>query len=556
MVCLLALLACACPTAADAHAYIDRSQPQQESELMKPPSEIRVRFTEKINTSMSQLRVKDSSGAVIPGTLTAEGEEWLVLKIPALPNGVYRVEWQVLSVDSHVTEGSYRFTVGVPLPAVRPAETVSLDGSPAQPAAAEPDKPQAATNPPKKVSKPLTPGSATVVQPQQKPQPAKTESTVQPPRPAEQPKPQQQPNPSTAAGVPTPPTSDVTQQTQSSGLQQQPSTTAKAGTTVSEQVQVVDGSTGEAPYPTAQGHDHHGHEGHDVWNRSLRIAEIFTASLVAGVLFLRWWPGFTERMGQRWQTGSVERAVFFAAFLLFSGWGTLQVWMLADMLSGEAGLLNTLGTILTSTSVGVVSWGRPAMLLLLTGLSFLRETQLVKGSKTVLVVFLLATFPLTGHAASDEGWSAILSHTIHFLAGIIWVAGLSGLVALSFVLPRQSAEWAVMHRLLGQFAQIALLSVTMVAASGLLLSLFRLSAWEQLGTTPYGVILTVKVAVFVVALLFAAVHRYVYLPKWDAVTRDQSEVPNGLVWTLRAELFAALLVLAAAGVLSTTSPPF
>jgi len=44
----------------------------------------------------------------------AAGPDVLTFALPPLEPGAYRVEWRVLSVDGHFTEGVVRFTVVAP----------------------------------------------------------------------------------------------------------------------------------------------------------------------------------------------------------------------------------------------------------------------------------------------------------------------------------------------------------------------------------------------------------------------------------------------------------
>src|SRR5690606_10364763 len=107
---------------------LERASPLQESNLEQSPTEIRLQFTEGIDPKVSRIVLEDAGGNAISGQLTSEDERTLVYAIPALENGIYKVTWQVLSVDTHVTEGSYRFSVAVPLEAEKPSDTISLDG--------------------------------------------------------------------------------------------------------------------------------------------------------------------------------------------------------------------------------------------------------------------------------------------------------------------------------------------------------------------------------------------------------------------------------------------
>ncbi|RJG25641.1 copper resistance protein CopC [Paenibacillus thiaminolyticus] len=115
------------PLTASAHANLASSKPLADAQLDTAPSEIRITFTEGIDAKLSSLTLWDEDGREIGGAVSGEGDDTLVKSLPGLKNGVYKVKWQVLSVDTHVTEGSYRFAVGTTLDKSGPAPTKSLD---------------------------------------------------------------------------------------------------------------------------------------------------------------------------------------------------------------------------------------------------------------------------------------------------------------------------------------------------------------------------------------------------------------------------------------------
>ncbi|NGP61652.1 hypothetical protein FLT15_25875 [Paenibacillus thiaminolyticus] len=115
------------PLTASAHANLASSKPLADAQLDTAPSEIRITFTEGIDAKLSSLTLWDEDGREIGGAVSGEGDDTLVKSLPELKNGVYKVKWQVLSVDTHVTEGSYRFAVGTTLDKSGPAPTKSLD---------------------------------------------------------------------------------------------------------------------------------------------------------------------------------------------------------------------------------------------------------------------------------------------------------------------------------------------------------------------------------------------------------------------------------------------
>ena len=105
---------CAGAPGAFAHAFLDHAVPAVGSSVHQPPAEVRIWFTEALEPAFSTIKLADGSGAAVAtekAHVDAQDNKVLVLPLPALPAGSYRVMWRVLSVDTHVTEGSFRFQV-------------------------------------------------------------------------------------------------------------------------------------------------------------------------------------------------------------------------------------------------------------------------------------------------------------------------------------------------------------------------------------------------------------------------------------------------------------
>jgi len=98
--------------AAWAHAFPASSVPGDGATVRESPREVRIQFTEGVEIEFSQIEVKSPAGEVMnqgkPRRLAADT---LAVDLKLLRPGIYTIEWQVLSVDTHVTEGVLRFTV-------------------------------------------------------------------------------------------------------------------------------------------------------------------------------------------------------------------------------------------------------------------------------------------------------------------------------------------------------------------------------------------------------------------------------------------------------------
>jgi hypothetical protein len=101
--------------AADAHAFLDQAVPAVGGAVSASPKEIRLTFSEGVEPRFSGIELAASDGRTIvsgPAATAPGDDKQLVLVVPPLAPGRYRVSWHVVSVDTHRTEGEYTFTVG------------------------------------------------------------------------------------------------------------------------------------------------------------------------------------------------------------------------------------------------------------------------------------------------------------------------------------------------------------------------------------------------------------------------------------------------------------
>jgi len=102
------------PAAALAHAHLDHAQPAAGAKLTQAPREVSLWFTEAVEPKFSSIVVQDAKGAAVQdGKAQGATDNTAVLKVKlkTLTAGTYKVNWKVLSVDTHRTQGSFTFTV-------------------------------------------------------------------------------------------------------------------------------------------------------------------------------------------------------------------------------------------------------------------------------------------------------------------------------------------------------------------------------------------------------------------------------------------------------------
>ena len=106
--------------AASAHANYVRSNPASDARLVRPPSEVRIEFSEPPDPRGSDIQVLDTTGKRHDKSDVAPSGDpnGLRVSLDPIADGGYTVAWTTTSaVDGHTTKGSFAFVVGNgPLP--------------------------------------------------------------------------------------------------------------------------------------------------------------------------------------------------------------------------------------------------------------------------------------------------------------------------------------------------------------------------------------------------------------------------------------------------------
>ncbi|HZP87896.1 MAG TPA: copper homeostasis periplasmic binding protein CopC [Burkholderiales bacterium] len=97
-----------------AHAFLDHATPAVGSQVHGSPDTLTLWFSEALEPAFSSIKVLDAAGKQVDrGDTAADPKDPTALKVSLqhLAPGEYRVMWRVLSVDTHVTEGKFTFSV-------------------------------------------------------------------------------------------------------------------------------------------------------------------------------------------------------------------------------------------------------------------------------------------------------------------------------------------------------------------------------------------------------------------------------------------------------------
>jgi copper transport protein len=162
------------------------------------------------------------------------------------------------------------------------------------------------------------------------------------------------------------------------------------------------------------------------------------------------------------------------------------------------------------------------------------ETDVARWLVAGGVVAAAGTFAAAGHGAASGSGLDIGVDAVHVLAASTWVGGLMVVAVVG-----RSVERRALH----QFSRVAMASVLVLVATGVVNAVLRLHSVVQLFDTRYGLLLVTKVLVVGAALAAAA------------VSRQRLRAGASLAATVRAEAAVTVVVLGLTAALALTSPP-
>lgn len=97
-----------------AHALLVKAEPPRRAVLAQAPTQVRLWFNEEVEGDYASLVVLDAEQHPVTHAtpqLIADDPKSIVLPLPDLAPGKYSVKFRVLSVDGHVVDSSFEFTV-------------------------------------------------------------------------------------------------------------------------------------------------------------------------------------------------------------------------------------------------------------------------------------------------------------------------------------------------------------------------------------------------------------------------------------------------------------
>ena len=296
-----------------------------------------------------------------------------------------------------------------------------------------------------------------------------------------------------------------------------------------------------------------------------RWLHLASSVLLVGAAAMIVLAGRSDRAtAQQWERRVLVSAWVWALLALVSGLVVLGVQTaLFEGRADAAFEARAVGRVLLETQAGRVWLVRAGLLAVLAAFLSLRvsverraDWRAARGQNVLLGVAALVPLAAAGHAAAVEPGTAraIVLDGLHLLGAGFWVGGLLPLAQLLSASSTEAGADARPYAVLAvrRFSRAAFLMVAVLAVTGTALAIFHVGSVAGLVGTSYGRLLLSKLALLLLALVFAALNRSVLLARLGGdgptVGRPAMRRLSGFVVVEAALALGILIVVAAMNV--------
>lgn len=333
----------------------------------------------------------------------------------------------------------------------------------------------------------------------------------------------------------------------------------------------------------------------NIWSIVIRwVNYLGLALLIGGLVFLLtvWYPAAVrvqETVGNELELANkqvwvlVRQLIIWSLLALLLGWVAFLLYQ-ASLVSAttpwQALADGAVGDLLLRIRFGHVWLVRLGLIVVALLVWWLLRRMTQESLRTQWLLWLLVavgigiglTTTLNSHASAHRlNWLLVPSDVLH-LAGVgFWVGGvfafvLAGILATRVFVPGTGDRTRMVSALISRFSLIAIISVILLAITGVVAAVAQIGTWEALFSSDYGRALIVKLCLFGVLLLFGAFHQRILGKRLKifAARNDEEGGASSLgagklqrtfQTSLRNEAVFAILLLLVVGVMTSLSPP-
>jgi putative copper resistance protein D len=259
---------------------------------------------------------------------------------------------------------------------------------------------------------------------------------------------------------------------------------------------------------------------------------------------------------------TLRLATIGLAFTIVSGaiWLLLEAVSMSGLSWGEAMTAGVVWTVLRQTQFGWIAEIRAALAVALAAGLACQRFAWSDSIVLIAALGLTAAIAWTGHAGSTAGELGILhgaADALHLLAAAAWIGGLLPLALLLAAAGRRAPATVVpVYRVVRRFSALGVISVATLVASGVINTWILVGSVHALLVTEYGQLLMLKLAIFALMLVFAALNRFWLTPQLGRAPPDlvQQGTLHRLTRNSTVEIGLGSAILAIVGMLGTLHP--
>jgi putative copper export protein len=172
-----------------------------------------------------------------------------------------------------------------------------------------------------------------------------------------------------------------------------------------------------------------------------------------------------------------------------------------------------------------------------------------------MCALLLLSQSLLGHPSREPAWALpVIADWLHFIFVALWLGGVAYYAGV--LVPQVLAQRSLAPALgasIEKFSPLAIMSVLVIALTGIIQSSSFIGSFEALLNTDYGRALLTKIIVFLVLIGFGAFHQFVIAPQinaWRAKADSQEEAARRFHISITLEAIISIAALAAAAAMT------
>jgi copper resistance protein D len=297
----------------------------------------------------------------------------------------------------------------------------------------------------------------------------------------------------------------------------------------------------------------------------VRAVHFAATSIVAGSLIFRLLvvepsARSPEAVAVRKQTHRIAAIGLAVAMASGAIWLALQAVTMSGLPFGEAITADVLSTVATGTQFGLTMDVRLALAIILAGcLAYDRLTPL-RWLGLLSALGLIGSIAWTGHAGAGVGELGTLhlaADILHLIGAAAWLGGLACLILLFAVVRRHGyGSTFLAQDATRRFSTLGIACVGTLILTGIVNAWILVGSLHALLFSEYGRLLTLKIGLFAIMLVCAAVNRFWLTPRLVLSSGREPQLSSLLQLSLSSsvEIVLGVTIYGIVGVLGTQHP--